>query len=383
MTRFTPVGDSFIRRVPNDAPLPATSGPRLVVLNDGGLLCSFMVQTKLGVNDFVPMLARSTDGGKSWTELGPVWPEHKDRYSTFCNLSRSPDGKTLFLFGSRTVIDTPGESFWSEENQGIKSNEMIISLSRDGGKTWTPQDAFGMPVRHAQSGPLAGSAEAPGPLCVTRSGRWVGPYSPYNTFDPLVKVDRGRVVALVSADGGNSWTHTAMLRFSEPESGGAEAWCVELSDGRLLGVAWHTNLTKGDAGKAAYPNAYALSLDGGSTWTPTRSTGTPGHTTALMAMPDGRALFCYVQRNPPEAAGIYLAFANPTPEDFGLQSPQLAWRPASAPADGKTVGLDDWTGFKFGEPSTALLPDGTILLAAWFSDATHSGVLCRRLRVEP
>ncbi|MCX5661860.1 MAG: sialidase family protein [Planctomycetota bacterium] len=380
MTRFTPIHDCFIRRVPNDAPLPAASGPRLAVLNDGTILCSYMVQSKLGINDFVPMLARSVDGGATWAELGPVWPELQGRYSIFCNLSRSPAGD-LFLYGSRTIIGQPGESFWSEENQGILSNELFWSTSRDGGKTWSKQDAFGMPVRDATSGPLAGSAEAPGPLCVTRSGRWVGPYSPYNTFDPRVQVDRGRVVVVLSEDRGDCWTHAAMLRFAEPLSGGAEAWCVELADGRLLGVAWHTNLAKGDAGKVSYPNAYALSSDGGATWTPTRSTGTPGHTTALTAMPDGKALFCFVQRNPASAAGIYLAIAAPTPEDFGLQTPQAVWQPATRAKDGKAVGLDDWTGFNFGEPSTALLPDGTVLLSAWFSDATHSGVLCRRLRM--
>jgi hypothetical protein len=88
-----------------------------------------------------------------------------------------------------------------------------------------------------------------------------------------------------------------MLRFPQPDAGGAEAWVIQLTDGRLLGTSWHLD----HRGETEYPNAYALSLDEGKTWLPTRSTGIKGQSTALAALPGGRALFVHNRRKEGEA----------------------------------------------------------------------------------
>src|SRR5207244_6058032 len=142
------------------------------------------VQSKLGTNDFTPMIARSTDGGSTWSDEHPIWPELEGRSSLFCSVSRAPSGE-LFLYGIRTPIDAPGESFWSEATQGLKQNELIWATSIDGGWTWTETVAVPMPI--------PGSAEAPGALCATGAGPWLVPYSPYPTFDRDVAVDRSQV----------------------------------------------------------------------------------------------------------------------------------------------------------------------------------------------
>ena len=66
------------------------------------------------------------------------------------------------------------------------------------------------------------------------TGHWLACFAPYNTFDPEVIVDRQQIVAIISEDEGKTWEHTAMLRFPEEHSGGAEAWIIELDDGRVL-----------------------------------------------------------------------------------------------------------------------------------------------------
>ena len=66
-------------------------------------------------------------------------------------------------------------------------------------------------------------------------------YAPYNTFDPAVIVDRNQIVALRSDDRGQTWRHNSMIRFESEYSTGAEAWVIELADGRLLGATWHMN----------------------------------------------------------------------------------------------------------------------------------------------
>jgi hypothetical protein len=170
-----------------------------------------------------------------------------------------------------------------------------------------------------------------------------------------------------------------MLRFTEPMSGGAEAWVIELADGRLLGAAWHTDLS--GAGRS-YENAYALSADGGLTWSPTRGTGVLGQSTALLPLPDGRALFLHTQRDPRSEVGVWAAVVDPTPDDIGIRCHQPVWRAPVATRGGNAATHDAWTRFTFGEPAAVLLPGGEILVGFWYSDDTDSGVRLVRIRLE-
>src|SRR5579862_6506812 len=174
--------EGYVSRRQPSTPTAIAAGPRCVVTATGEILCSFVVQSALGVNDFVTMIARSRDAGLTWDDAQPVWHDRVGHESIFCSISRTASGE-LFLAGMRWAIDVAGESFWSDATQGMKPNQLIWSRSQDQGSSW--------------SGPLAipldgpGSVEAPGTLCVTRAGRWLVCYSPYNTFDPAVTVDRG------------------------------------------------------------------------------------------------------------------------------------------------------------------------------------------------
>src|SRR5262249_44922832 len=138
-------------------------GPRAVVLPSGEILCSCGLASALGTNDFVPVLFRSADAGPTWTGKGPVWPSLQAQWSIFVSISRDNEGR-LFLYGTRTPIDEPGESFWSDATQGLKQNELIWAPSTDGGRSWTDPSVIPMPI--------PGAAEAPGALCCTRGGGW-------------------------------------------------------------------------------------------------------------------------------------------------------------------------------------------------------------------
>src|SRR5262245_18452038 len=273
-------------------------GPRIVVLPSGEAVCSFMFSAKTATNDFVPALCHSDDGGRTWSEPQLVWPQLRSRWSFFVNISRDPRSRRLYRYGTRTPIDVPGESNWSSATQGLKANELIWSSSSNSGRAWSAPAVIPMPI--------PGAAEATGPLCLTQTGRWIACYSPYNTFDPDLEVDRSQVVAMMSDDQGGTWRDTSMLRFHHPSITAAEAWVVELSDGQLLSTCWRIV----DDG-SELTNAYALSRDGGTTWSPTRSTGTKGQSTALAPLPDGGALFLYNQRRHGEP-GVRLAVVRPT-----------------------------------------------------------------------
>src|ERR1043165_474930 len=65
------------------------SGPRCVQTNGGELICSFMVQAALGLNDFCPLLIPSSDNGQTWTGERPIWPHLQEQFSIFGSVSRS------------------------------------------------------------------------------------------------------------------------------------------------------------------------------------------------------------------------------------------------------------------------------------------------------
>ena len=183
-------------------------GPRCALLPNGDILCSFMVQSAIGINDFVPMRSISKDGGLTWSNAQPIWPQLQNLQSIFCSVSRDSSG-ALFLYGMRFPIDSPGESFWSEATQGMKANDLIWSRLVDG-KGWT--DPVAIPK------PIPGSAEAPGAMCVTQAGQWLACYAPYNTFDRELVVERNQIVLLSSGDEGRTWRNNRMLHFSETSS---------------------------------------------------------------------------------------------------------------------------------------------------------------------
>ena len=277
--KFEPLNQGFVSQRTVNTPTAVAAGSRCALTPEGDLVCTFMVQSALGINDFVPLLSRSRDKGKTWVEEGPLWPELQDKFSLFGSVSRSPSGE-LFFFGTSTNIDRRGESFWSDATQGMKQCDLFWAKSVNSGRSWTPPTVIPMQI--------PGTAEAPGAMCITRDGRWLVCYAPYNTFDPKVVVDRNQVALLYSDDHGKTWIQTSMLRFSEIHSGAAEAWIIELTDGKLLGTCWQMDHSV----DRDYPNPYALSLDRGNTWLPPRSTGIQGQSVALAALPNARALFC-------------------------------------------------------------------------------------------
>jgi hypothetical protein len=136
--------------------------------------------------------------------------------------------------------------------------------------------------------------------------------------------------------------------------------------------------------KSDHANAYALSLDGGDTWQPTRSTGILGQSTSLAALPDGRALFIYNQRRHGDP-GVWLAVVGPTGNDFGVESNEIAWRAQTRTQSGTSGEHTEWTDFSFGEPAVALLPDAeglrnTLLLVLWCVQPEGQGIRYVRLR---
>jgi hypothetical protein len=53
--KFETISEGWVSRRQPNTPTAVAAGPRCAVTNEGEVVCSFMVQSKLGMNDFKPM----------------------------------------------------------------------------------------------------------------------------------------------------------------------------------------------------------------------------------------------------------------------------------------------------------------------------------------
>jgi hypothetical protein len=340
----------------------------VAVAPDGRLVCSYIGRGGAGTSDYAVHLAESSDGGATWTDHGLLWPDDVGRASVTASIRAAPDGD-LYLFGTITPIAVPGEAWWDPERGAMAQNALFWSRSVDGGRTWSARVPIPMPI--------PGSAEAPGPMLITRGGRWLVCYAPYPTFDLAVEVERAQIVTTWSDDRGATWQGGRMLRL--PQGGGsAEAWAVELTDGRLFGACWSMDLPS----DLDHPIPWAISSDGGTTWGPTRSTGIGGQAVGIAALDDGRAAMVYNQRDvtrPP--VGVWLAVMRPTDDDAGVEVNAPIWAAAGAGAAGAAIGHEAWQTFTFGEPGAVVLPGGDLLATIWSGGPGQEGVVWVRVRL--
>jgi hypothetical protein len=105
-----------------------------------------MFSAQTATNDFVPLLVRSPDLGQTWSPPRHVWPHLCNQWSLFVGISRDRYSGRLFLYGTHTAIDVPGESLWSDATQGLKANELIWSVSENNGASWSEPRVIPMPI---------------------------------------------------------------------------------------------------------------------------------------------------------------------------------------------------------------------------------------------
>ena len=161
-----------------------------------------------------------------------------------------------------------------------------------------------------------------------------------------------------------------MIRFESEHSTGAEAWVIELADGRLLGTTWHLN----QQDKSDHPNAYAISLD-----RRRHVAADPFDRDHGPIDQPGRAARRprVVHLQPAQtrrARRVDGGGAGPPENDFGVESNEIAWRAQTRTQSGSSGEHTEWTDFSFGEPAVALLPDNTLLLVLWCVQPAGQGI---------
>jgi len=313
--------------------------PQAAELDDGSLICAYSNtggQFASGGTDW----ARSANG-TDWHVEGTLLPASDDPPSTnFLKASRSVDGATLFAYGARSsqVGDLKFGDRWSEA---------IVCTSHDQGRSWTEPAVISMPTTALEisHGILAVSAE-----------RLLAPAA---TIEPDKLGER--VILAISDDAGATWARV-VTAMQDPAGllGYLEQKLALLPDGRVLATAWTVTLD----GLVDQPNSFAVSCDGGDTWSAPSSMGIMGQTLSVAGLDDGRFLIVYNRRYGRQ--GIVAALAHLDGNVWTVETETLLHdahreREERLHDEGVTEMLD----FEFGFPTIVARNDGTHLITYW------------------
>ena len=289
----------------------------------------------------------SRNGGEDWScpvIVNDTWLDDRDAGITYLGngrmlLSYFHHPKGLYSGEWRSwIVGDAEEAFrpmvnamldaYSSFSSGQDSPGSFVRLSRDYGRSW--------------EAPVQVPVSAPHGAVKTASGRLLYLGKEFHSGGP--DEDRGQILLYESTDGGQTWERRSRLSF--PQGCGAsnmhEPHLTELPDGRLIAAI------RGE-GAPVYHNFtmyFAVSEDGGNTWSlpaPSRISGSPPH---LLLLSDGSVLCTYGRREAP--FGIRAVVSRDGCRSFGEEM----------------ILSDSWSG-DLGYPATAELADGALVTVCY------------------
>jgi len=326
--------------------------PTLVRLDNGDIVCGYSVgggPNATGRTD----CAVSRDEGKTWDPLSVVLADtQQPRTTNHLRLSRAADGE-LLAYGCRTYRSVTDKAF------AKNPNEPTLCRSRDAGRTWSAPEVIPTNV----PGPLEISA----PILALADGRCLAPAATLSDPERLGE----KVIAFESQDRGATWPHTRTVMIDpKGENGYFEHKMVETIPGRLMAVCWTVRLGSYDD----LENHYALSTNGGRTWSDPQSTGIRGQTMTPVWLGGDGFLVLYNRRYGRQ--GVVMCLARVGHDGWRVESEDLMWD-AQAERErptGDSSKIDEFYDFQFGLPSALRLDDRTFLAVHWCKEDGVFGV---------
>ena len=342
--------------------------PTLVRLDDGGLLAGFDLGQAAEALDYCTYLSRSADEGLTWSPPTRVFQDTASRPTSHTvRLGRMADGE-IVACGGRFYRDDPDKGILNHANLGYYPMDMILLRSRDGGRSWSPPETIQPPL-------VGPGFEVCHRVLELRDGRWLLPVSTWRGWDGAAP-NGMRAIALVSHDRGRTWPEC--LDIMDDYAHGVIYWeqsIVELTDGRLLAVAWAFHEPSGKS----RPNDYVLSADGKKFSRP-RPTGLVGETAKMIRLEDGR-IYCLYRRS--DRPGLWANMSRIEGDRWVNLEERPVWQGASSGLDATSGGTpsDELAALKFGFPSMIQLPDGNVIALFWCHEEGVNNIRWVRFKV--
>jgi hypothetical protein len=344
--------------------------PSVVPLANGELLATLVLGEAFESPNCRTNVARSVDNGETWQLEGPIYAGTTARLTSDASrITALPAGEVVAFMIRAERTDRPDEGLTNPENLGFVPIELAILRSSDFGHTWTKPEAFAPPL-------IGPSFEMCSPITPLRDGRWLLPTHTWHSWDGACP-NGLKMVAFVSHDRGQTWpAYVDVMEDPEQHVIYWESKIVEFHDGRLLAAAWAYDK---DATEDL-PNQYAISPDGGSTWSTPQSTGLLGQTLTPFLVGDGRILCVYRRMDQP---GLWANLSHLDGQTWVNDTCAPLWGAQSAGLTGASDNMvENFQVLRFGAPCITRLPDGVIFVAFWCYEDCVSNIRWFKLEID-
>ncbi len=342
--------------------------PWLCQCADGSLLASFAIGEAFESVDGATYLAKSVDGGRSWSAPAAMLDKSGAEvpFTDYAKITALPDGRIAAL-GYAYLRPDPALPLGNPETGGLLEDFIYYTLSADQGESWSaPQKISCVWGPHA---------EASAPLTILKNGDWVTPITGFPDWSGrMTGPVCGRM--LCSHDAGKSWNDDAIcMEFERPVTCYEQRFC-QLESGALLCIGWNEDTESG----ARLPNHYTVSYDSGKSWSAPQSSGIGGQASSLCALGGERFLALHAVRRDTDRPGIYGYVVDFSKGRWEIEQEALLWAPATPILrDDKMAEIFAY--LKFGQPGAILLRDGRILMSHWYAENGVYKTVCSEIEI--
>jgi hypothetical protein len=338
-------------------------------MDNGEMLATVVMGEAFEAPNLHTCVCRSKDGGTTWTQEGAFAVGVKGRLtSNMARLTALPHGELVIFMIRSDRTDHPDEGLSNPKTLGFVPTELLTVRSRDYGRTWSAPKPFKPPL-------VGPSFEMCSPITPLRDGRWLLPTLTWPGWDG--QCPNGiKMIAMVSPDRGRTWP--AYLDVMQEPKGRVFFWeskIVEFPDRTLLAVAWAYD----DKAAKDRPNQYAISRDGGKTWSAPRSTGLKGQTMTPTLL-DDRRILCVYRRM--DKTGLWANLAHLEGDRWVNDAETPLWGTQTSGLTRRSKNMvENFNRLKFGAPSITRTPDGTIFVAFWCYEEGMSVIRWFKLKI--
>ena len=344
--------------------------PSVAVMANGKMLATIVLGEAFEAVNLHTHISRSKDNGETWTLEGPIYHSKQERLtSDSARLTSLPNGELIVLMACNDRTEHAEGGLTNPGTFGFVPTEFLTLRSEDFGRTWSEPEMIDSPFGDT---PL----ELCSPITPLKNGACVIPTSTWKKWDGSNPYGR-RMVALVSHDLGRNWPeYVNVMVDPKQENNYWESKIIELSDGRLLAVAWVYNH---DVNRDM-PNHYSLSEDGGINWSEPLSTGLMGQTLTPFLLDNGEILSIYRRMDEP---GLWANVSRIKDSEWINEHSEPLWGHQVQGLTGTSKDMiRNFNVLRFGAPCIARLPDGTIFVAFWGYEDYVSNIRFFKFRID-
>ncbi|HNX05643.1 MAG TPA: YhcH/YjgK/YiaL family protein [Opitutales bacterium] len=326
--------------------------PNLCELDDGTILCCFTISEAMESVDMRCHLAKSADGGKTWSEPWRMFKEGPQPESECCKCTNLGGGRVMALGYAAVRLDRD-KPVSNSETGGLLSHRVFYAVSEDSGKTWS--DRITVPET------WRAHTEASAPLVRLRDGGLAAPITGFPDWSGRMTARRcGRM--LVTRDEGKTWNDDGVCM----DFGNGDVSCYEqrfcvLDSGVVVDIGWNENLAAG----GLLPNHITYSTDGGKAFSKPISTGVKGQTASVCALGGEKFLAVVSRRRDTDEPGVYGYVCDFSERKWNVVQEGLIWSAGKGPLKRDRKMAEVFGYLKFGQPSVVRLRDGRFLFCLW------------------